>query len=585
MGNLKFLFIFIFTISPCWSSSLKIASVFPDKICYKPGEVAKINVEVINKEKVDITGKVSVLIRYGLDGKDELSSQTINVHPGGKEIVKFNYPIPKRRKWGHEIISKIIDEKGNIQSTAKEYFTVGDNPWELGHYMTCFFIRGKKKSGEIDKKILEYRKQYITAIEGFSWQPSVFDEMTPDTDFWRSGQGGYAEGKEDWQYLIQKAHENGMIVVTYIQSVSYGPVGLEFMRKHPDWWRYSEKGNPDVSFFYVDRLASLMENPDQFIPSSFGCALGLFLPNKPQVGDYWINEVINSVKMFGWDGIRSDGNPGIVSGYDYKGDFYEVKDTDKVNAYFLEKVRQKLTEKYPDFRFGWNYYIGDGALGQKQLEKMVPGSYMLWEAFRGSPEPSSPLHNWKRMVKGLHEEVGAIRKLGGFSHQGWMPSNRYLEAIVSACGGHIDGWGYLNNKDLLNYRRFQFRWSEFLWDNSLRYVDSAEDMIKVEVMKGREEIWWKDFVHTKNLLGGGKRVILHLINMPEKDDDAWADRPPEPVKDIKVEFGVQKGKKPVKIIAISPDIEGDIVPVNISGNSVILPEVKIWSMVIAEYGR
>ena len=83
---------------------------------------------------------------------------------------------------------------------------------------------------------------------------------------------------------------------------------------------------------------------------------------------------------------------------------------------------------------------------------------------------------------------------------------------------------------------------------------------------------------------GGKRVIVHLLNMPEEDDEAWADRPPAPAADVKVTFKTQDGKKHKKIAVLSPDTEGDVVTVTPGADgSVTIPEVTLWTLVVAEF--
>lgn len=577
---------FLVYAAPVWAGPLTITCVWPERIVYKPGQTATIDVEVTNAAQAAATAQVSLAIRWGLDNQDMLPAQSSAVPAAGKATVRFTYPVPKDRKWGHEAIATLTDPADAVQSTGHEYFTVGDNPWELGHYLTLFWIGGKKKNGLIDTEILpRYRKGYVTTIEAFSWEPSVFDNMAPSMDAWRSGQGDYHETKEDWQYLIQRSHDMGLAVVSYIQSISYGPHGLEFVRKHPDWLTYGEDGRPQ-GWFDVDKMATLQENPDteQFIPDSGGLSAGCFLPSKPQVGDYWIKEVMRSKAMFNWDGIRSDGNPSIVSGRDYTGKLYEVKDVDGVNAEFIQKLRRELKKKYPDLLFGWNYPVCDSMGGgygvkgmPKQVNAMIPGSYMLWEAFNSAGNPSSPLHNWKRMAQELQCEAGYVREHGGFSHVGWMGSNRYLEAVVSACGNQTDSWG---DKNYANCRRFEFRWAEFLWDTALRHVPTDTDTVSVEAP---DRVWWKDFVHARDLPDGSRRVIVHLLNMPATDDEGWADRPPAPATNVRISFTVPDGKKLVRVVALSPDTDGDVVKMTPNADGTItLPEVQVWSMVVAE---
>ncbi|MHB9025484.1 MAG: COG1470 family protein [Armatimonadota bacterium] len=568
--------------APGWCGPLTITRVSPERICCRPGDTAKIAVDITNSGTAEVTANVALTICYSLDSREKLPGQTVTVPARGTATASFTYPIPKNRKWGHEAVAVLSDESGASLATAGEYFTVGDNPWEVGHYLTLFGLFGRKDNGQIDKEILpRYRRGYVTMIEAYSWQPSVFDAMSPKEDVWREGQGSLKEGKDDWQYLVQQAHNMGMGVVTYIQYFSYGPVGAEFVRRHPDWLRYDDKGRPSGFWFDVDALTKAREDADANVGTPGGFSIGLFPPNlEDKVGQYWIDEMSRSKAMFAWNGFRSDGTPGPVSARDFRGTVQEVKDQDGEQARFIRKIRVELTKRHPDFLFGWNHVVFDpdgNHTGQQSSDAAIPGAYMLWEAFNSAGHPSSVLHNWKRMAHDLQREAEYIRMRGGFSHCGWMPSNRYLEAVVSACGSHTDSWG---REAYANYRRFEFRWSEYLWDTALRFVRPGADAVTVEAPA---RIWWGDFVHARDLPDGGKRVIVHLLNMPEKDDDAWADRPPAPVTNVRVTVAVPTGLKLNKLVAFSPDTPGDMVTAapNPDG-SVTLPQVALWTVVVAE---
>jgi hypothetical protein len=567
---------------PAWCGNLTISRVWPEKLCFKPGEAAKLDVDVANSGAAAVDAAVTLAVLYGLDGRDDLTAQALTVPAKGKATATFTYPIPADRKWGHEVIATVA-EPGAEALTGHEYFTVGRNPWEVGHYLTLFYIRGAKKSGAIDQQMMpKYRKSYTTCLEAYSIMPSQFDDMTPDTDIWRSGQGWYAEGKEDWLYLVQRAHENGMAVVTYIQSISYGPVGFDFARRHPDWLTFSKEGRPNA-WFDVDQLTKDRYEPeaqDPHTPGGISC--GSFLPTKQVVGDYWINEVAKSKEMFGWDGFRSDGTPGITDGYDVTGKLQEVADKGHANAEFVRKLRRELTAKFPDFLYGWNNVAGGYPQmynSEEEEDVMLPGAYSLYEHFNSASQPSSPYHQWKKGAFYLQQEAIPIRRRGGFPHAGWMGSNRYLEAVASASGQQIDGWG--GPGDWPNYRRFEFRWAEYLWDCALRFVRPGSDAARVE---GPERVWWEDLVNARDLPGGGKRVVVNLVNLPEKDDDGWADRAPAPAENVKVTFAVPPGKALAKLAVLSPDTPGDVVPVKPAGDgSVTVPSVTVWTVVVAEF--
>ncbi len=567
---------------PAWCGDLTVTRVWPEKICYQPGETARFAVDVANSGEAAVDAAVTMAVLYGLEGRDDLTPQTLTVPAQGQATTTFTYPVPADRKWGHEVIAHVA-ESGAEAVSGHEFFTVGKNPWEVGHYLTLFSIRGAKENGQIDNSLLpKHRKAYVTCLEAYSNMPSPFDDMTPDSETWRSGQGWYPEGKSDWQYMVQRAHENGMAVVTYIQYFSYGPVGFDFARRHPEWLTYNKAGRPNA-WFDVDQLTKDRYQPELQDPHTpGGITTGSFLPSKQVVGDFWIDEVSRSKEMFNWDGFRSDGTPGVVGGYDVTGKLEELKDPAAANTQFVRKLRTELTKRFPDFLFGWNNVAGGYPQmynSETEEDMMLPGAYSLYEHFNSAGNPASVYHPWKKAAFYLQQECVPIRRRGGFSHAGWMGSNRYLEAVASASGVQIDGWGDPDNWP--NYRRFEFRWSEYLWDCDLRYVRPGAEAVTVT---GPERVWWEDFVNARDLPDGGKRTIVHLLNMPENDDDGWADQPPAPAENVRVAFTVPAGMKLSKIAAMSPDVPGDAIPVTPAADgSVTIPSVTVWTVVVAEF--
>ncbi len=562
-----------------WAGPLTIARVWPEKLFYHPGETAAIAVDVKNGGDAAQAVSVQLFIRWGIDGSTELPQQALTVPAKGQASATFRYLVPKGHKWGHEALATVKVGETFPPLEAREYFAVGENAWEVGHYLTCFSIRGNKQSGYADARMKGARENYVTTWEAFYWMPTCFNGMAPAQAEWRSGWGGYKESKEDWIYWIQQAHKQGQAVITSAYAGAAGPVGMDFVRQHPDWLTYDKTGRTSA-FFDIDKLETMRTDPDK---SSFGDSsvfyVGNHLPINPQIGDAWIDNMIESTAMFGWDGFRSDGHPVVVEGYDYTGTLRSARDLGAANAEFLLKFRHKLRARFPNFLFGWNWAAGN-IPAQDPVSKVhrdalfTDSAYLLFEYFNSTSNPSSPYHTWKKLVPYLQQEVDAVRAYNSFSHCGWMPSLRYLEAVVSASGSRVDTW-----KAPLDYRRFEFAHSEFIWDNYLKFVRPGESAVTVD-----GAVWWKDFVHTRTLPNGHQRVVVHLINMPEKDDDAWADKAPAPVENVKVTFKPVNGKAPKKVLVLSPDTPNFVIPLKPNADgSVTVPAVTVWTVVVADY--
>ncbi|MHB9025486.1 MAG: hypothetical protein ACYC7E_15175 [Armatimonadota bacterium] len=179
---------------PVLGANLSITRVWPERLVYRPGETATIQVDVTNAGGAPSTGKVSLVIHSGLDTVEALPVQAATFPAKGKNTLTFTFRIPAGRKWGHQAVAAVVEDGTEARAAGSDYFAVGTNPWEVGHYVTVFGLRDASKNGYIDRQLIpRYRKSYVTIVEGYSWQPSVFDGMAPELDVWRSGQGGYKE--------------------------------------------------------------------------------------------------------------------------------------------------------------------------------------------------------------------------------------------------------------------------------------------------------------------------------------------------------------------------------------------------------
>ena len=67
---------------PAWSGNLTVAKVWPEKLCYKPGETAKLAVEVANAG-VAVAATVSLKVNWGLEETEALPDQGLAVPAKG----------------------------------------------------------------------------------------------------------------------------------------------------------------------------------------------------------------------------------------------------------------------------------------------------------------------------------------------------------------------------------------------------------------------------------------------------------------------------------------------------------------------
>jgi len=165
------------------------------------------------------------------------------------------------------------------------------------------------------------RRDYVNAVEYFAWAPDDMVEMSPDEEFWSSGQTNYRMHRETICRQIRLAHEQGVAVATYGKFVMSGLAGWQTAYDRPLDHRF-QYNYPVGMWEGVDVTAFDRRRDGDFavygrmptVPGSqpFNNWWASFLPINPdptpRMARIAAEECVRSIEMFGWDAIRWDGH-------------------------------------------------------------------------------------------------------------------------------------------------------------------------------------------------------------------------------------------------------------------------------------
>jgi len=400
----KGLFLFLLLQFFVFSESLGL-TVKSQKMIFSEKEPISGKVILKNSSTSDFKGVLKVYLENEIDRKSEIIQKEIYIPVKGE--IEVNIYFKKNLgKYGHALVGELYDDKGNLISKGEDFFNVCDNYWNVSLIAPFGFIWQqwekiddgvmipKKDTKWIDDLINNLRKEYYNGFEKFFWAPDDFIDLTPEKDMWFSGQTRYMETKKGLIELIKKAHENGMKAITYAKLTGGGPVGIEMARRHPEWvWHY--KGTLSVG----RNVKQILEYD---IPTKkfWQCWIPVdYNMNDKKVVEMGIKELIESARMFGWDGARWDGNFDVRSEiYDFEGNLIEKLSPDQVDSRNAENMRitkEMISKVFPEYVYGYNWANEGGCLkvNREVIELCRGGGLIMNEYINQADEYSIPFIN------------------------------------------------------------------------------------------------------------------------------------------------------------------------------------------------
>jgi hypothetical protein len=299
---------------------------------------------------------------------------------------------------------------------------------------------------------------------------------------------------------------------------------------------------------------------------------------------------VDSVIAYGWDGARWDGT------YSEPTEWYNLDGTlgakltpeqaDAKTAEDFRRYKEAVSPRFPHFVYADNYWGLDAALQsvpRETGELCRGGGLVMNEWIRGSHDTGAPLHRWDDYGRFLVEDTDRAKRLGGYygpilDLNEKSADGRYKCVFALAAGAHpyyATLWG-----------AFITRYSYYLWDPALTPLAVPEPYVTAP-----DTVWWKHWVFERNLAGGRKQLVVHLINPPVHPlvgDGPALDDLPTPVKEVTVQLlpSLTADWRPVRVTCLSPEPQlHDQLALTDTGagvQAIAVPEVDLWDILVID---
>jgi hypothetical protein len=562
------------------ATGLKILAVHPDKLLYRPADTGAVDVTVKNFADVPQTATLRLQLVTRLAAATEVARSEITL--AARETRKLTLQAPfAGQEYGCAVRASLLQGDATFDR-AEDVVSVADNPWfvSIGGSVTPGEI-GRSTPAHLDEIINATRNRYANWLEIFFWAPDDWANLTPTRDEWYSGQTSYYYTKTNLKGLIDRAHAQGIKMVSYGKSTAGGPDGWELTRQRPDWFYQSTRHQPsgiyDVRMLDHWNGAAARKAGEQFD------WLWLFPDcRRPDTLDFGINQIVDSATTYGWDGVRFDG--------------HFTTSSDAVSTWNMRRLKELCWKTHPNFMLGYNYAFSPENYPQvthEMREAMAGGGMWMQEAIKEFGYGDSLRYDhWTTSALAnpayAPHELAVSKQIYGwggvytgiYSLDG-SPKSVYKLIYALIAGSHPDYGSQEKVPGCENWGKFMTRASAFIWHPRLRPVEQAETRATVSA----PGLYWKDLMQEYVDTPTRKFTVLHLVN-PSPDDLIAKTTLPAPVENVTVTLKTAPGAAATRVALIRPESEPYIVPLVASVKdgvvTVTVPKVNVWAMVVVE---
>lgn len=512
----------------------------------------------------------------------EVFKRDITLAPGKIDAVKFEFSLDGKREFGHELRCTITQGGKRVHDNSA-VFGVSANVYRVGITGEHGGANKAYFSEDQAEKVMQKNKDlYANYFECFSWAPSDYSDLTPDTEFFWSGQTQYPGSITGFKNMMSAAHKRGIKGLAYVVAVSGGIEGYKSFRQNPSYYVREENFATLMSYFLERswRNEFSMTGDDKNLQISWQCYNDLSGSATPEGLAFAADEIVRSAEQLGWDGVRWDAQ--------WTGHIAAVKDP--------------VNKRRPGFIWGYNISMampgsevflpyGDKANFAecaKDHGMMMDESVRDWSNTNFSPGTTRLYYD------AICREADYIKRIDGYPLMITFDMGSRLDVTLDVLWALAAGerYTYMVSPGDFAYgstAKFLTRFSAFVWDDTARIADAGK-VVAVSVGKEPKGVlpWWDHSTWLRKSPDGKQQLLVNLVNPPGYA--AFCNRvqpPPATLENVTVSAPLPAGAKFVRALHVSPDlVDGqENIKAESDGQrvSAIVPRVRAWSIVAFEF--
>ena len=583
-------------------AAVVIHSLETDKMVYRPGEPIRLSAQVENTGKAPCPVKIEIIRRNGIDNTaSEPSGATLKP---GRQTLKYQFTA--QGEYGKEFQLVIRNGKQTAERSVLCEVYPGLIKFPRIQVLCVdsgYYLSYPDKS--IVRNAVQYRKSYCNILKFFEWMP-VWSEVVPTEDWWFSPRWkndiSKRRMKEIEKFKVSKAkiikwkqelQKNGIKLIGY-DNLTVAPGYI--------WQKYGRLIDPQTRkpmrlWFRWDDLYS--PNTDRYAPE-YG------------------RKMRQSVEMFGWDGFFHDSFVGwsrrTAKALNEQGGKATELDYDGVQSKVLGEIERNLKDISPDFiqmvnGLPWEVMslqkevegkmlrITDRATLKSELirnrEKFDPLTAkhpnIIWMSEVVTSKPANRLyHTFGLIHQSVRQFTSQVVSNSSLSYRKWDKAEDFAPALAMYYANGLGTYSRFNlNRECLEiyrkYTEFAIRYSEFLFDPQLKWID--ENSVSASV----PEIYFADTSFVKK---DGEKITccMNLLNLPANRDFFKGEHEkPEIRKNFRITCRIPAGTGRIRCHVLSPDNDGKPLELKVREDNgtaaVTVPELEYWDLLIWQFTK
>ena len=576
-----------------------------DKIVYKPGQSPVLNVPVAWTAAQGAELTYRVRMTHDIEPPVDVFQGKVKLAPLASKNLRISLP-PIREFGGYRYDLEFLDggevitsrERCAICSKTSNRVAMQGTP--TGEYLTTSNVPEQR----IKYAIENMKDSYITAYELGFWGPDDFQNLTPEKEVFFSMIMSL-QRRSSIKTICSEARKVGICVNAYLKgNYADGRDGILWAQKYPELAYYHRDTGQPVGSYNLDHI----RNWDRYTEETAKRKIRLGLnwhyirldAGRPSIVDISAAETIASTKMFGWGGVRFDGDFDVpVSDLYYEAPVRNLKgkrtasefDADVTYANNINRYKKRVRQALPDMEFGFNHSFDDSHqnwIATPAVASME--SIVMNEPLKSfSRSPQEPYNRWEDYSKVMVKYSRIVRAWSGFFQPlgswGLRPDDNLYQSIYVLSAQAIGHSGFFFEAPFTQRMpRYIARFAGVLRAD-LHPVPAPEGRIEVT---GSAPLQWKNYVAFRDVSPTKRDYVMHLINPPVPERAKSKDTRcllRAPVRDVIVSLDLDPFEHAVEAFLLDPWNEKDMlkVPLSHRPGSVIMTlpsDVRIWCTLV-----
>jgi hypothetical protein len=545
---------------------VRVVRVWPNKICYRPGEQATVTVTLQNTTDAAQSGEARCAAYGELTDTEEIGKQAFSLKPRERLEVALPWK-PGRLQYGLEVRAEAwsgadkLDENREycqVQADAQRVAVEGAVDMAYRHDTAQFLQQLPLSSRSVAAMVSWMRRDYCNKAEASScYAPGAGFDQYDTRGAWMSYGGGWYRGFRDTILAVgREMAKQGILWTPYFDGYSWATKMEYWLERKPEWFLYDSLTGDVLGSYDTYQLWKHKQAGTYGLDvTDIGTFNGVPNYSREDTVDYAAQQVIEANKIFHFPGVRWDFHVTVWPGYaDWQGKIVarDYPQADQISAKMLQRFKDQINKAIPGFYWGYN-------AGSLEDIKNYPltnevrdrgGGYILDECIYAACDTSNPYRMWPAYLQYNADLQEWHRQRGGYFNP-YSPTrlgspyavDRIYDTVLRGCtGSYVQSAYYDSSLRFGNYPQFLTRYSALLYaQDRSRFPDAAKWL----EVKSARPVWWENVVYQRQRSAKERQLIVNLINPPANAgiNELPHDQFPPPAKDVAVTLKEQEGWK------------------------------------------